>query len=185
MFMCKVYKVTLNDTHVAGGLKLAPDPSVWQRPADTDVNAAFLSAVFSQATSESSPSREQTVPSVRSGTRTRLEAPGAFLSTSLWWRPLSCLDAGPSSLRRLTAFVLRCFLQARPFIAIDAQVLQRALAWLAARQGVDGGFVEPGRVIHTELQGGQDGPVSLTAYVLVALLEDSGIRVRVSRKKQI
>lgn len=75
--------------------------------------------------------------------------------------------------------MLRCFLQARPFISIDAHVLQAAAAWLAAQQGADGRLEEHGRVIHTELQGGLDGPVSLTAYVLMALLEDSDIRVRV------
>ncbi|XP_040925580.1 CD109 antigen isoform X2 [Betta splendens] len=78
----------------------------------------------------------------------------------------------------LTAFVLRCFLQARPFVGVDARVLQRAAAWLASRQGSDGRFEEPGRVIHTELQGGQDGPIALTAYVLIALLEDSDIRAQ-------
>uniref|UniRef100_A0A665UQP2 CD109 molecule n=1 Tax=Echeneis naucrates TaxID=173247 RepID=A0A665UQP2_ECHNA len=67
----------------------------------------------------------------------------------------------------LTAFVLRCFLQARPFISIDANVLHRAATWLASQQDADGRFEEPGRVIHTELQGGLDGPVSLTAYVLI------------------
>lgn len=80
---------------------------------------------------------------------------------------------------RLSAFVLRCFLQARPFISIDATVLQMVADWLVAQQGADGRFEEPGRVIHTELQGGQDSPVSLTAYVLIALLEDSDIKVRV------
>lgn len=73
--------------------------------------------------------------------------------------------------------MLRCFLQARPFISIDAHVLHAAAAWLAAQQGADGRFEEHGRVIHTELQGGLDGPVSLTAYVLIALLEDSDVRV--------
>uniref|UniRef100_A0A665UQI5 CD109 molecule n=1 Tax=Echeneis naucrates TaxID=173247 RepID=A0A665UQI5_ECHNA len=76
----------------------------------------------------------------------------------------------------LTAFVLRCFLQARPFISIDANVLHRAATWLASQQDADGRFEEPGRVIHTELQGGLDGPVSLTAYVLIALLEDGDMR---------
>ncbi|KAI4790643.1 hypothetical protein KUCAC02_034493, partial [Chaenocephalus aceratus] len=74
------------------------------------------------------------------------------------------------------AFVLRCFLQARPFIRIDPHVLQRAAVWLRAQQGEDGRYLEPGRVIHSGLQGGLDGPVSLTAYVLIALLEDSHIR---------
>uniref|UniRef100_A0A3B4F0R3 CD109 molecule n=1 Tax=Pundamilia nyererei TaxID=303518 RepID=A0A3B4F0R3_9CICH len=73
----------------------------------------------------------------------------------------------------LSAFVLRCFLQARPFINIDSNVLHSVAAWIASQQGHDGSFLEPGRVIHTELQGGLDGPVSLTAYVLIALLEDA------------
>ncbi|XP_064195938.1 CD109 antigen [Anguilla rostrata] len=72
----------------------------------------------------------------------------------------------------LSAFVLRCFLQARPFISIDPGVLSRTAAWLADQQRPDGAFLEPGSVIHTELQGGLDGPVALTAYVLTALLEE-------------
>ncbi|XP_054618543.1 CD109 antigen [Dunckerocampus dactyliophorus] len=75
----------------------------------------------------------------------------------------------------LSAFVLRCFLQARPFISIEDNVLHAAAAWLGNQQGADGAYEEPGRVIHTELQGGLDGPVSLTAYVLIALLEDPHI----------
>uniref|UniRef100_A0A7N6BA92 CD109 molecule n=1 Tax=Anabas testudineus TaxID=64144 RepID=A0A7N6BA92_ANATE len=82
-------------------------------------------------------------------------------------------DQDSSGSTWLTAFVLRCFLQARTFISIDAVVLHKASAWLAAQQGAEGNFVEPGRVIHTELQGGLDGPVSLTAYVLIALLQDT------------
>ncbi|XP_023147319.3 CD109 antigen [Amphiprion ocellaris] len=87
-------------------------------------------------------------------------------------------DRDSSGSTWLSAFVLRCFLQARPFISIDSQVLDTAAAWIAAQQAADGSFREPGRVIHTELQGGLDGPVSLTAYVLIALLEDSDIRAQ-------
>ncbi|XP_066569239.1 CD109 antigen [Amia ocellicauda] len=72
----------------------------------------------------------------------------------------------------LSAFVLRCFLQARPFIAIEQNVLFRTVQWLVTQQAAGGEFEEPGRVIHTELQGGQNGPLALTAYVLMALLED-------------
>lgn len=61
-------------------------------------------------------------------------------------------------------------------------MLHRAAAWLGAQQGADGRFEEPGRVIHTELQGGLDGPVSLTAYVLIALLEDNDIKVRANKR---
>lgn len=49
--------------------------------------------------------------------------------------------------------------------------------WLSAQQDPSGKFTETGRVIHTELQGGLDGPVSLTAYVLMALLEDDAYKV--------
>ncbi|KAM7403885.1 hypothetical protein PAMA_004352 [Pampus argenteus] len=72
----------------------------------------------------------------------------------------------------LTAFVLRCFLQAQPYMQIDQSVLTRAITWLLGHQGPQGEFNEVGRLIHTEMQGGLDGPVSLTAYVLIALLED-------------
>nr|XP_046229740.1 CD109 antigen [Scatophagus argus] len=87
-------------------------------------------------------------------------------------------DQDPSGSTWLSAFVLRCFLQARPFISIDDHMLHRTAAWLGAQQGNDGRFEEHGRVIHTELQGGLDGPVSLTAYVLIALLEDSDVRAQ-------
>ncbi|KAJ4929064.1 hypothetical protein JOQ06_004684, partial [Pogonophryne albipinna] len=85
-------------------------------------------------------------------------------------------DGDASGSTWLSAFVLRCFLQARPFISIDPYVLQRAAVWLRVQQGDDGRYLEPGRVIHSGMQGGLDGPVSLTAYVLIALLEDSNIR---------
>ncbi|MEQ2166567.1 hypothetical protein GOODEAATRI_029644 [Goodea atripinnis] len=65
---------------------------------------------------------------------------------------------------------------ARPFISVGDRVLQNTAAWITAQRGADGQMVEPGRVIHTELQGGLDGPVSLTSFVLIALLEDVVIR---------
>ncbi|XP_041716976.2 CD109 antigen [Coregonus clupeaformis] len=85
-------------------------------------------------------------------------------------------DSDYSGSTWLSAFVLKCFLQARPFISIDGRVLVSTATWLGAQQGDDGAFLEPGRVIHTELQGGLDGPVSLTAYVLMALLEDDSYK---------
>ncbi|XP_078262106.1 CD109 antigen-like [Rhinoraja longicauda] len=72
----------------------------------------------------------------------------------------------------LSAFVLRCFLQAEEFIYIDKAVLHNVTSWIIKHQNKTGEFLEPGRVIHTELQGGQNGPIALTAYVLTALLED-------------
>ncbi|XP_035804779.2 CD109 antigen-like isoform X2 [Amphiprion ocellaris] len=73
----------------------------------------------------------------------------------------------------LTAFVLRSFLQAKPYVQVDQSVVSRAMTWLFKQQGPQGEFREAGRLIHTEMQGGLDnGPVALTAYVLVAVLED-------------
>ncbi|XP_069371373.1 CD109 antigen isoform X2 [Paralichthys olivaceus] len=87
-------------------------------------------------------------------------------------------DRDSSGSTWLSAMVLRCFLQARSFIAIDEHVLQGTAAWLGSQQGADGSFEEHGRVIHTELKGGQASVVSLTAYVLIALLEDDSVKAQ-------
>lgn len=56
---------------------------------------------------------------------------------------------------------------------VEQSVLVRALTWLVSHQGPQGDFGEVGVLIHTEMQGGLDhGPVALTAYVTMALLED-------------
>ncbi|XP_072000216.1 CD109 antigen-like [Engystomops pustulosus] len=77
----------------------------------------------------------------------------------------------------LSAFVFRCFLQARTFIYINPDVLHETVEWLVQYQDLNTGiFSEPGRVIHTELQGGQNGSITLTAYILASLLEDDYYR---------
>uniref|UniRef100_G1LMD5 CD109 antigen n=1 Tax=Ailuropoda melanoleuca TaxID=9646 RepID=G1LMD5_AILME len=76
----------------------------------------------------------------------------------------------PSGSTWLSAFVLRCFLEADPYIDIDQNVLHRTYTWLKGRQKSSGEFWEPGRVIHSELQGGNKSPVTLTAYIVTSLL---------------
>lgn len=76
----------------------------------------------------------------------------------------------PSGSTWLSAFVLRCFLEADPYIVIDQNVLQRTYTWLKGHQKSNGEFWEPGRVIHSELQGGNTSPVTLTAYIVTSLL---------------
>nr|DBA26422.1 TPA: hypothetical protein GDO54_010687 [Pyxicephalus adspersus] len=77
----------------------------------------------------------------------------------------------------LTSFVFRCFLQARPFIYINPDVLNRAVNFLVQHQNMSTGiFSEPGRVIHRDLQGGQNGPITLTAYIVTSLLQDEYYR---------
>ncbi|KAG8196513.1 hypothetical protein JTE90_012327 [Oedothorax gibbosus] len=72
----------------------------------------------------------------------------------------------------LTAFVARSFHQAKEFIEIDDTVMNVALEWLAKQQKADGSFGEPGEVHHKAMQGGSGSKNTLTAYVLLAFLEN-------------
>ncbi|BFZ14930.1 hypothetical protein BsWGS_17968 [Bradybaena similaris] len=72
----------------------------------------------------------------------------------------------------LTAFVVRAFHQAKPFIFIDDQVMSASIRWIIGKQTSDGSFPEPGRVIHTSMQGNAAGGTALTLFVLICLLEN-------------
>ncbi|KAG8444900.1 hypothetical protein GDO86_009888 [Hymenochirus boettgeri] len=77
----------------------------------------------------------------------------------------------------LSAFVVRCFLQARQFIYIHPEILDKTMQWLVQYQDEQTGiFNEPGHVYHLELQGGVNAPTTLTAYIMTALLEDDQYR---------
>ncbi|KAK3579106.1 hypothetical protein CHS0354_022127 [Potamilus streckersoni] len=85
-------------------------------------------------------------------------------------------NSDPSGSTWLTAFVLKSFVQARPYIYVDDNVNHKAVDWLLTQQNKNGTFNEPGKVLHKEMQGGSTaGARSLTAFVLVALLEASKI----------
>ncbi|NXS50014.1 OVOS protein, partial [Balaeniceps rex] len=71
----------------------------------------------------------------------------------------------------LTAFVYKSFAQARRYIYIDDNVQSQALIWLASKQKSDGCFENAGSHFNNALKGGEEGEYSLTAYVVVALLE--------------
>ncbi|XP_067882627.1 alpha-2-macroglobulin-like protein 1 [Heterodontus francisci] len=70
----------------------------------------------------------------------------------------------------LTAFVLWIFGQARPHIYIDPKETQQSASWLERYQDPRGCFENVGRVINTNMVGGVDGEVPLTAYVTASLL---------------
>ncbi|NXH20679.1 CD109 protein, partial [Bucco capensis] len=76
----------------------------------------------------------------------------------------------PSGSTWLSAFVLRCFLQARPFIDIDQAVLMDTAQWIVRHQKLNGEFQEPGKVLQSDLQGGTNNPITLTAYIMSSLL---------------
>jgi CD109 antigen len=71
----------------------------------------------------------------------------------------------------LTAFVLKCFAQAKGLIYIDDSILTSAAAWLKTKQNIDGSFDQFGFVHHQEMIGGVKGKTALTAFVANALLE--------------
>ena len=53
---------------------------------------------------------------------------------------------------RLSAFVLKSFVQAKPYIFVDDDVIHRTIGWILKHQKPDGTFEEPGKVLHKEMQ---------------------------------
>lgn len=91
----------------------------------------------------------------------------------------------------LTAFVVRIFIQATDYITIDSAIISKALEWLQSLQVTqqkcyisrrliysfvfqksDGSFPEPGRIIHSNMQGLSSKGVALTAYVIIAFAQN-------------
>jgi CD109 antigen len=71
----------------------------------------------------------------------------------------------------LTAFVLKSFSQAKSYSIIDEFVLKRSIQWLLEQQNEDGSFNEPGDIIHKDMQGGVNNKLTITAYIIISLLE--------------
>uniref|UniRef100_A0A7E4ZZW4 TEP1-F n=1 Tax=Panagrellus redivivus TaxID=6233 RepID=A0A7E4ZZW4_PANRE len=80
----------------------------------------------------------------------------------------------------LSAFVAKSFKQAAPFIFVDEAVLENTIAFLNSQQlPSTGAFAEKGEVHHKDMQGGsRDGGFALTAYVVVAMLENGVTNVK-------
>lgn len=71
----------------------------------------------------------------------------------------------------LTAFVVKVLSEAVEFIDIDSEVICAGMRWLFRNQRGDGAFMEIFPLFHKEMMGGMNGEISMTAYVLVTLLE--------------
>ncbi|NWT12645.1 A2ML1 protein, partial [Vireo altiloquus] len=71
----------------------------------------------------------------------------------------------------LTAFVVKCFVQAKPYIYLDNRIIQAALTWLEFHQLPSGCFKNVGQLFHSFMKGGVDGEVPLAAYITAAYLE--------------
>ncbi|XP_077422124.1 alpha-2-macroglobulin-like protein 1 [Vanacampus margaritifer] len=76
----------------------------------------------------------------------------------------------------LTTFVMKSFGGAKPYIFVDPKHIQDAKKWLYSKQGRDGCITSVGKLFHNGMKGGVSDDVSLTAYIVAALLElDSDI----------
>jgi CD109 antigen len=73
----------------------------------------------------------------------------------------------------LTAFVLKCFSEAKDIIYIDDSILSSATNWVTSHQNSDGSFDQVGFVHHQEMLGGLQGKDALTAFTAIALMEAS------------
>ncbi|XP_015775743.1 PREDICTED: C3 and PZP-like alpha-2-macroglobulin domain-containing protein 8 [Acropora digitifera] len=71
----------------------------------------------------------------------------------------------------LTAFVLRSFAQAQPFIFVDPAELRSIQSWITGKQQSDGCFPKLGTLFNKLLKGGVTTEATLTAFVTVSLLE--------------
>ncbi|XP_064610073.1 CD109 antigen-like [Liolophura sinensis] len=91
-------------------------------------------------------------------------------------------DRDSSGSMWLTAFVIKSFHQAKPFIFVDDATLVKAITWILSHQKSDGSFPEPGRIIHKNMQGGSASGVALTSFVLISLLENSDLDNTVEAK---
>ncbi|CAK9821472.1 CD109 antigen [Anthophora retusa] len=73
----------------------------------------------------------------------------------------------------LTAFVAKAFKQAAAYIPIEDRIIDEALQWLSNNQAPNGSFPEVGRVSHRDMQGGAAKGLALTAFTLIAFLENA------------
>ncbi|XP_051935088.1 alpha-2-macroglobulin-like protein 1 [Hippocampus zosterae] len=83
----------------------------------------------------------------------------------------------------LTTFVMKSFGGAKDYIFVDPKHILDAKNWLYSKQGSDGCIQSVGKLFHNGMKGGVSDDVSLTAYVVAALLElDSDIEDPVIQK---
>ncbi|XP_050465402.1 thioester-containing protein 1 allele S3-like isoform X2 [Cataglyphis hispanica] len=93
----------------------------------------------------------------------------------------------PSGSTWLTAFVVKSFKQAAEYITVEDRIINEALEWLSNNQASNGSFPEVGKVSHRDMQGGAAKGLALTAYTVIAFLEneDSGGKYRNTINKAV
>ncbi|KAF7694850.1 hypothetical protein HF521_006573 [Silurus meridionalis] len=71
----------------------------------------------------------------------------------------------------LTAFVMKSFGQAKQYIFVDQVFVDQAKTWLGQQQKANGCFASVGQLFHSDLKGGVNDEVTLSAYITAAMLE--------------
>ncbi|KAM4637113.1 alpha-2-macroglobulin-like protein 1 isoform 2-T2 [Discoglossus pictus] len=71
----------------------------------------------------------------------------------------------------LSAFTVKSFSKARPYIFIDETHLNDTFSWLKKNRHENGCFQSVGKLFNNAMKGGVDDEVSLSAYVTISLLE--------------
>ncbi|XP_053536527.1 alpha-2-macroglobulin-like protein 1 [Ictalurus punctatus] len=77
----------------------------------------------------------------------------------------------PSGNTWLTAFVMKSFGSAKRYIFVDQVFVDQAKAWLSQQQQANGCFASVGQLFHTDMKGGVNDEVTLSAYITAAMLE--------------
>lgn len=67
---------------------------------------------------------------------------------------------------------MKSFRQALPYIPVEEKIILDGLQWLSNNQANNGSFPEVGHVSHSDMQGGSSKGLALTAYTLIAFLEN-------------
>uniref|UniRef100_A0A182W9H7 TEP1-F n=1 Tax=Anopheles minimus TaxID=112268 RepID=A0A182W9H7_9DIPT len=79
----------------------------------------------------------------------------------------------------LTAFVAKSMQTASKYISeVDMVKIEKAFDWLATKQRSSGRFYEVDTVNYNDMRGGLRNGISLTSYVVTALLENENARVK-------
>nr|XP_022900872.1 CD109 antigen-like [Onthophagus taurus] len=68
----------------------------------------------------------------------------------------------------ITSYTILAFIQAKPYIFIDDNLIRNGLNWLSERQNQNGGFAESGTIIYDNPQ----NSIALTSFVLMAFIEN-------------
>ncbi|XP_060786640.1 alpha-2-macroglobulin-like protein 1 [Neoarius graeffei] len=71
----------------------------------------------------------------------------------------------------LTAFVMKSFGHAKQYIYIDQVYVDEAKTWLGEQQKKNGCFASVGKLFHRNMQGGVNDELTLSAYIVAAMLE--------------